>query len=76
MALRQGTVSRLLKDRRRYLVNLNPMRQRLILAQTYNGHSNNPTDIRAAPCSGDFQEMELLSPGAPPVNLAHEHPPT
>ena len=51
------------------------MRQRLVLAQTYNGHSNNPTDIRAAAYSGDFQEMELLNPGVPAVNLTHNHLP-
>jgi len=49
------------------------MRQRLVLAQTYNGHSNNPADIRDAACSGNFQEMELLSPGVPAANLAHNH---
>jgi len=51
------------------------MRHRLVLTQTYNGHSNNPTDIRAAAYSGDFQEMELLSPGVPAINLAHNDPP-
>ncbi|MBV8224191.1 MAG: hypothetical protein JO232_03255 [Verrucomicrobia bacterium] len=51
------------------------MRQRLVLPQTYNDHGNNPTDIRAAAYSGNFQEMELLSPVVPAANLAHNHLP-